>query len=154
MLDNKDDSTSMLKCPMCRKFVKATTCGLNNCVWRMTGIKAGSDVTISTKYTTVGDHYYTFKEAPSVKWTRLLIQVRDTPAESCRSENVSPIEVPDRLYSPDPTWLECAICNTKNPTFKREALGCNHAYHTSCLLKWSKCGETQCPICRFKIQEK
>jgi Ubiquitin family len=76
MLDNKDDSTSKLKCPMCNKFVKATSCGLNNCVWRMTGMKAGSDVTIATKYTAVGDHYYTFKETPSVEWTRLIVQVQ------------------------------------------------------------------------------
>jgi hypothetical protein len=75
MLDNNSYSTNKLKCPLCKEFVKATTCGLNNCVWRMTGMKAGGSVTITTKYTTVDNHYYTFRETPSVEWTRLLIQV-------------------------------------------------------------------------------
>jgi hypothetical protein len=75
MRDNNSHSTTKLKCPMCKEFIKATTCGLNRCVWRMTGIKAGSHVTIATEYTTVGNHYYTFKETPSVEWRHLLIQV-------------------------------------------------------------------------------
>jgi Ubiquitin-2 like Rad60 SUMO-like len=67
-----------LVCPMCDEFVKATTCGMNRCLWRMTGVKAGSNLTISTPWETVGNYYYSFTEQPSVEWTRLLIQVYTT----------------------------------------------------------------------------
>eukprot|EP00953_Heterococcus_sp_UTEX-ZZ885_P019682 10987-Heterococcus_DN1.PRE.4 len=64
-----------LVCPMCDEFVKATSCGMNRCLWRMTGVKAGSNLTISTPWDCVGNYYYSFTEQPSVEWTRLLIQL-------------------------------------------------------------------------------
>jgi hypothetical protein len=78
LIRDNNSRNKVLVCPLCSHYVKATTCGVNNCVWRMTGENADTKIMVFTKYELVGDWYYTFENQPSVEWTRLLIQVTVT----------------------------------------------------------------------------
>jgi hypothetical protein len=78
LVRDNNTNTPELKCPMCQEFVKAQSCGMNNCVWRMAGMKAGSKIVTSTLWERVGDYYYSFKQQPAVEWTRLLIEVTNS----------------------------------------------------------------------------
>lgn len=43
----------------------------------------------------------------------------------------------------------CSICLT-NMNKKKCKLGCNHCFHTKCILKWFE-KSNSCPICRQQV---
>ncbi|CAF0985348.1 unnamed protein product [Adineta steineri] len=86
MLD--DDSLEKLtKCPVCKEYVTAVTCGFNNCWWRYDGVQSCKDrpsKRCSSDWREADDAYHRFNEYQdeTVSWKKLTLEASKTgPAE-------------------------------------------------------------------------
>jgi hypothetical protein len=75
LIHDNNEGTAELRCPMCDEFVPATSCGFNNCVWRMSARKANSRNSQQTEWEAVGNYNYEFEEKYSANYEHLLFQV-------------------------------------------------------------------------------
>ena len=45
---------------------------------------------------------------------------------------------------------KCAIClDEMNPSNSIELEGCTHTFHTKCVVKWFRLGNSECPLCKY-----
>lgn len=66
------------KCPLCEKHVKAVNCGFNNCEFRYKAL-VETDEGLEKKesdWKEIKDVYYTFDESKSLKYSSLVIEVK------------------------------------------------------------------------------
>ena len=130
-------------CPMCFKYVKPVTCGLNNCEWRFIGVKETKNglERVKCDWKNVKNEYHRFDDGKKslVNWTSLVIETR-VEDDQLTNDNI------------------CAICLEEIKSDKDEEknknilLNCRHKFHKSCLSVWSKI-KTECPLCKTSWNE-
>ncbi|CAF3889705.1 unnamed protein product [Adineta steineri] len=82
MLDESLDEIT--KCPLCKGYVTAVTCGFNNCWWRYDGVqscKDGPSKRCSSDWREADDAYHRFNEYQdeTVTWKKLTLEAAKTP---------------------------------------------------------------------------
>ena len=102
-------------CPMCQSFVQPITCGFNNCLYRMTGIKIKENKVIrftSPDWVKVGNSYLYHDPDISgeVQWTQLKIHTRDFNSSDDK---------------------QCFLCKANT----KETIKCGHPVHQECFMK-------------------
>ncbi|CAF4179906.1 unnamed protein product, partial [Adineta steineri] len=84
-IDMLDESLEEItKCPVCKAYVTAVTCGFNNCWWRYDGVqscKDGPSKRCSSDWREADDAYHRFNEYQdeTVTWKKLTLEAAKTP---------------------------------------------------------------------------
>ena len=132
-------------CPMCYKGIDVIKPGLNNCLYRIEGLKANShenNVQYVKPWTEVGDHYMTYDEAKAgmLTWKYLYIHVRPLNKK---------IDAPTGTLTVISS--NCPICfDSMGNSVSQCPLG--HHFHHHCFEEWKKnCSKPTCPLCRVSL---
>jgi hypothetical protein len=117
-------------CPMCQKYVKALTCGFNNCEYRYAGIQETTTgkKKIMSDWKKVGDVYSRFDEDNKSEYASLVIEVK------CGDNSIT-------------VEYKCVICLDSNTRRKYALQSCGHKFHEDCIQEWHTTSKT-CPLCR------
>lgn len=133
------------RCPICQMTITPETVGFNNCLWKVTAVKAESPAAIyRSAWRRAGNDYTTYEESVAgiASFRRLQIVVRP---------------LPNALQGgPTNGQRECPICleNLGIQNLAEFRSGCGHWFHRDCLARWeaSRHGAS-CPMCRSEAPE-
>lgn len=141
----------VVKCPVCKMAVTATTVGFYNCQWMFKGRKAGVppvDVMSKWHMTSSKEEYQRFDQEGGrnmAEWCSLVITAKALPSSDI-SGGMNYLKL-DRK--------DCAICfgtlTTGSPISNNIDMACGHAAHSDCKTALLSSGCTTCPTCRDPI---
>ena len=128
--------TEKCKCPMCQEYVEPKSCGFNNCIYTISGIKLGSNgkperlakqdwIEVENQY-----KYFDPRSSGEVNWLNLKIYTKYKP------------------YLPEKKGVCCMLC--KNAISGGVGkMACGHIYHDECQAKMQEEIGKDCPLCHL-----
>lgn len=138
-------------CPLCKKHVKAVTCGFNNCEYKYLAM-IETDNGLEPKeseWQEVKDVYYRFDENKSLNYTSLVIETR-IGNNSLTREFVCGICLSSKQYS-NSFELYPNLNSLQKPNNSIKELSCKHTFHEDCINAWLTERQT-CPYCRKNVK--